>query len=116
MIVRFVDVVSALCTALALHHEPSISGQPRCYNHVSRFVLKQVENIPTHVQMPLILATYLFGLSSILFFGLPFTHLNQGQRLAWITRWKGAALSPFRDFVRFYEGLSLFVLYSESNV
>lgn len=108
-------IVSALCTTLALQARPPEGAVPRCYNRVTRFVLGQFSNTPFHMRAPLTLAIYLFGYSSVLFYGKPFTLLCQRRREAWVARWKAASLSPFRDFVRYFEGLSLFLLYSENH-
>lgn len=110
---RIESIVSALCTTFLLailgnERDDQVSG-----NSVTRFVLKQFELSPNHVRVPLSFAVLLFGYSCLPLYGSSFLGMNQAQRLSWVYRWKAARLSPIRDFVRYFEGLSTFFIYSE---
>ena len=107
------SIVSALCTTFLLAILNTGTDDRVSGNSVTRFVLKQFELSPNHVRVPLSFAVLLFGYSCLPFYGCSFLGMNQAQRLSWVYRWKAAHLSPFRDFVRYFEGLSTFFIYSQ---
>jgi choline dehydrogenase-like flavoprotein len=70
------------------------------------FVLAQHGRMPDYLRTPFVLATLFFNYAALLTAGKPFHNLSSEQQWKHIERARN--LGPFRDLMRFYEGLSVF--------
>ena len=105
-------VVSALaysfCEEAAAGHRDM--GAP--YNDVARFVAREEAAMPDHLRLGVRRATLAFDLASIPREGRRFHRLPQDRRIARLNRWRRSCFSACRDFIRFYQALSIYALYS----
>ena len=82
------------------------------YNDVVRFLEFEIARMPDHLRVPLRCVTVLFGLAGIIHLGGLFHRHDPQARIRQVRAWRTSRLRPCRDFIRFYEALSLLALYS----
>jgi choline dehydrogenase-like flavoprotein len=110
----FEGAVSALCYAFIKAHFGARAGAPGpAWNRTARFILDQHARMPDYLRFPLTLLTLLF----VHWSGFPrlgsYRALNSERRWDRIQRMRGSKLGPFRDLIRFYEGLTVFGFHAE---
>ena len=110
----FEAAVSALCYSFIRAHFGARAGEPGPHwNNAVRFVLAQHARMPDYLRLPLQVLTLLF----VRWSGFPrlgsYRDLDQDRRWARIARMRGSILGPFRDLIRFYEGLAIFGFHEE---
>jgi hypothetical protein len=109
----FKNTVSSLCYAI-IKNKQLLENNSSCFPHnqVVNFVLKQHQNMPDYLRLPILILT--LGLNSYSFFqkGKLLTSLSTGLRCQYLDQWKQSSFSPLRDLMRFYESLTVFAWYS----
>jgi choline dehydrogenase-like flavoprotein len=105
----FENAVSALCYAFIRAHFGERAGAPGVrWNRTVGFVLDQHGRMPDYLRLPLKFLTLAF----VYWSNLPRLRSYRGvdPDLRWkrIERMRGSTVGPFRDLVRFYEGLTVF--------
>jgi choline dehydrogenase-like flavoprotein len=105
----FANAVSALCYSFIRAHFAERAGEPGPHwNRTVRFVLDQHDRMPDYLCLPLQILTLLF----VHWSGLPrigsYRAVDPDRRWRWIERMRGSKVGPFRDLIRFYEGLTVF--------
>jgi hypothetical protein len=110
----FENAVSALCYAFIRAHFGERSGEPGArWNRTVRFVLDQHGRMPDYLRLPLKVLTLLF----IHWSNLPrlgsYRALDPEQRWRRIERMRRSIVGPFRELIRFYEGLTVFGFHAE---
>ncbi len=110
----FQGAVSALCYSFIRAHFGARAGAPGpAWNSTVRFVLAQHGRMPDYLRFPFKVLTLLF----VAWSGLPrlgsFRDLDPDQRGTRIERMRKSLLGPFRDLIRFYEGLTIFGFHEE---
>lgn len=115
MIARaFENAVSALCYSFIRAHFGERAGGPGArWNRTVRFVLDQHGRMPDYLRLPLKILTLLF----VRWSGLPrlgsYRAVAPDRRWRRIERMRSSVVGPFRDLVRFYEGLTVFGFHDE---
>jgi choline dehydrogenase-like flavoprotein len=110
----FENAVSALCYAFIRQHFGARAGAPgRAWNGAVRFVLAQHARMPDYLRLPLRLLTLAFVHWSTFPRLGSYRALDPDQRWSRIARMRRSALGPFRDLIRFYEGLAIYGFYEE---
>ncbi len=110
----FEGAVSALCYAFIRAHFGARAGEPGPrWNDTVRFVLAQHARMPDYLRLPLQVLTLLF----VHWSGFPrlgtYRNLDPDRRWSRIVRMRRSMLGPFRDLIRFYEGLTIFGFHGE---
>ncbi|MFZ1101792.1 MAG: GMC family oxidoreductase [Hyphomicrobiaceae bacterium] len=105
----FEGAVSALCYAFIRAHFGARAGAPgAAWNRSVRFVLNQHARMPDFLRLPLKILTLLF----VRWSGFPrlgtYRYLDADRRWGRIERMRRSRLGPFRDLIRFYEGLTIY--------
>lgn len=103
----FEQAVTALCHSFIREHYGARAGVPGpAWERTVRFVLAQHARMPDYLRLPFLAATLVFNYGAIAAYARPFHRLQEAPRwrhIAFMRR-----LGPFRDLMRFYEGLSVF--------
>src|ERR1700741_2411533 len=104
----FEGAVSALCYSFIAAHFGGRAGAPGpARNPPVRFVLDQHGRMPDYLRLPLKILTLLF----VHWSGFPrlgsYRYLDADRRWGRIERMRRSVLGPFRDLIRFYEGLTI---------
>ena len=76
------------------------------------FLQCKLRDMPGYLSTPIIMMTLMFDLFGIVLAGRPFRSMTPAQRARQVRLWKNSPISVLRDFIRFYESLSLFAYYS----
>jgi choline dehydrogenase-like flavoprotein len=110
----FEGAVSALCYAFIRAHFGARAGAPGpAWNRTVRFVLDQHARMPDYLRLPLKALTLLF----VPWSGFPrlgtYRYLDADRRWSRIERMRRSILGPFRDLIRFYEGLTIYGFHDE---
>src|SRR5262245_7754879 len=110
----FENAVSALSYSFIRGHFGARAGEPGPrWNRTVRFVLDQHGRMPDYLRLPLKILTLLF----IHWSNLPrlgsYRALDPDRRWRRIERMRSSVLGPFRDLIRFYEGLTVFGFHTE---
>jgi choline dehydrogenase-like flavoprotein len=105
----FEGAVSALCYAFIRAHLGARAGEPGPkWNNTVRFILAQHSRMPDYLRFPLQVLTLLF----VHWSGFPrlgsYRSLDPDRRWSRIERMRRSIFGPFRDLIRFYEGLAIF--------
>jgi choline dehydrogenase-like flavoprotein len=110
----FDGAVSALCYSFIRAHFGARAGEPGPrWNDTVRFVLAQHARMPDYLRLPLQVLTLLF----VHWSGFP--RLGSCRSLDPDSRWRrtahmrGSMFGPFRDLIRFYEGLAIVGFHEE---
>lgn len=104
---RFERTVAALCYAFIRERYGMRASEPDAsWDRTVDFVLRQHARMPDYLRAPFIAATLFFNYASLLTRGGVFYRLAPGQ--CWKHIEFARKLGPFRDLMRFYEGLSIF--------
>src|SRR5262245_47804660 len=110
----FENAVSALCYAFIREHFGARAGVPgRAWNGAVRFVLAQHARMPDYLRLPLRILTLAFVYWSAFPHLGSYRVLDPDRRRSRIARMRRSVLGPFRDLIRFYEGLAIFGFYEE---
>jgi len=113
------DIVSSLVhSAAPAHAGPNCPPLDPPYNDITRFVLQQQARLPDYLRSPIKLATLGFDLLGCLRTGRLFHSRSAPIRACQIAAWKNSNWGFQRDFIRYYESLATFALYSrqQSNI
>jgi choline dehydrogenase-like flavoprotein len=110
----FENAVSALSYSFIRGHFGARAGEPGPrWNRTVRFVLDQHGRMPDYLRLPLKVLTLLF----VHWSNLPrlgsYRALDPDRRWRRIERMRSSVLGPFRDLIRFYEGLTVFGFHTE---
>jgi choline dehydrogenase-like flavoprotein len=110
----FEGAVSALCYAFIRAHFGARAGAPGpSWNNTVRFVLAQHGRMPDYLRLPFQVLTLLF----VRWSGFPragsYRNLDPDRRWSRIDRMRSSLLGPFRDLIRFYEGLAILGFHEE---
>jgi len=110
----FEGAVSALCYAFIRAHFGARAGEPGPHwNNTVRFVLAQHARMPDYLRLPFQVLTLLFVHCS----GFPrpgsYRSLDPDRRWSRIVGMRRSILGPFRDLIRFYEGLAILGFHEE---
>jgi hypothetical protein len=82
----------------------------------TRFVVVEVESIPTFLRLPYLLAIVGFQLVSLLRYGLPFTRLSAEKQRAYVALWTDSPIGVMRDFLKLIRGCSLLAYFDHPEV
>jgi hypothetical protein len=106
------NTISALVYELsALYGGPPRETYP-CYNDVIRFVVEQMDRMPSFLALAIRAATMVFGASRLLRDGSLFHRReSQGRRIQ-VDAWRRSKLGPCQDLMKFYGSLVVLALYS----
>ena len=110
----FEGAVSALCYSFIRAHFGARAGAPGpAWNRTVRFVLDQHARMPDYLRLPLKVLTLIF----VRWSGFPrlgsYRDLDADRRGGRIEGMRRSVLSPFRDLIRFYEGLTIYGFHEE---
>jgi choline dehydrogenase-like flavoprotein len=109
----FENIVTAICTSfIRARYGDAAARNEALVRDAANFVLAQRARMPDYLRLPFFGATLFFGLSSLLTGAGTFHRLTTEKQLKHIRIAK--KLGPFRDLMRFYEGLSIFA-YGEAS-
>jgi choline dehydrogenase-like flavoprotein len=110
----FENAVSALCYAFIRAHFGERAGAPSLrWNNTVRFVLAQHARMPDYLRFPLKVLTLVFVYWSSLPVPRSLCALDPDRRWQRIEGMRTSRVAPFRDLVRFYEGLTLLGFHAE---
>jgi hypothetical protein len=84
-------------------------------NDAVRFVVAQVERMPDHLRLGIVVLTWLFDQSARASTLRPFHALAPEARARHVDAWRSARLAPMRRLVRFYESLAVFGWYASRD-
>jgi choline dehydrogenase-like flavoprotein len=111
------DSVSALVYSIAKNYadlkQPNL-GPP--YNDLTEFVLLQQSQLPDFLRWPMRALTLGFDMLGCFRTGHCFHSQHVPNRARQIAAWKKSKLSFQRDFIRYYESLAAFSLYSRDEL
>src|SRR5271166_2356935 len=103
----FRRIVPALVESLTPPSDGVVPGN--MVQNVARFICQQHRRMPDYLRVPFLLLTLLFDLWPLLRGkSQPFHCLSLAERQRQILAWRCSRLGFRRDFVRFYEGLTVF--------
>ena len=110
----FEGAVSALCYAFIRAHFGARAGEPGPpWNNTVRFVLAQHARMPDYLRLPFQVLTLLL----VHWSGFPrpgsYRNLDPDRRWSRIARMRRSIFGPFRDLIRFYEGLAILGFHEE---
>lgn len=110
--------VLAGIAALLAPEQPRLDGatQSRVSRYVTRFVALQVENIPTYLRVPYLVAITGFQWLPVLRYGRRFLDLPVEAQRNYLALWSDGPLGPMRDFVRLVRGCALLAYYDHPDV
>jgi hypothetical protein len=107
----FRRVVAALVETLTLPVDGAVPAS--VVREATWFVCRQHEHMPDYLRWPFLLLTLLFDLWPLLRGrARRFQYLKPADRQHQVTAWRCSRLGFRRDFIRFYEGLSVFAVHS----
>ena len=110
------DVISALAYSFAQPHaEPGRADLQPPYNDLARFIVRQQEQLPDYLRVPMRAASLGFDLAGVFRAGLPFHTQPPAKRWRQVQAWKNSHLAFRRDLMRYYESLALLALYSRQG-
>jgi choline dehydrogenase-like flavoprotein len=104
----FHDTVSALAYSFAAT-DPSF--QPP-FNDLTEFILEQYSQMPDYLRGPMLAAAFGFDSAGFLNGCKPFHRQPRDIRQKQIASWKNSHSSFKRDFIRYFESLATFALFS----
>jgi len=111
--VNFQYTVSALVYSLVYDRcTGAETTEPFLDNEVVRFVLAQYFRSPDFMRPPLRALTLVFDAWPLLTRGRTFHRLTSAHRIRQIDRWRTSRIAAMRDFIRYYEGLTIFGWYA----
>lgn len=102
----FQKIAEALCESFLRERYGIAAANRDAIRDASGFVLAQHARMPDYLRLPFFGATLIFGLSALVMRGAPFHRLNGEKRQQHIRLMR--RIGPFRDLMRFFEGLSVF--------
>jgi hypothetical protein len=108
----FENTVSALVYELCALHGATPRETYPCYNDVVRFVLEQLDRMPSFLALPTRAATMAFGASRLLLEGSFFHQRESQRRRLQVETWRRSKLGPCQDLMKFYASLVVLALYS----
>ncbi len=104
----FESTVEAICYSVALELclQGRVDGTIDC-NRVAGFTIAQVHRMPDFLRLGIMVFTLLFSLQALVTAGAPFQSLGHARRWQHFLNWKHSRLGFRRDFVRFFESLTV---------
>ena len=112
----FKKTVAAICYSIARARcEPQAGELARRHPDLVRFLIDQQSRMPDYLRVPFRAAVLLFDVAGLVHGGRLFHAQSHDRRWRQIEAWRTAPLSPFRDFIRFYESLIVYHWYSDSE-
>ena len=113
----FSATASALVWSLArVHAPPGDSAYAPPYNDLTRFVLEQHARLPDYLGGPMTAAALAFDLAGCRSGGKPFHAQLPENRQRQIAAWRSSPAGFQRDFIRYFESLTLLALFSRTSV
>ena len=94
----------------ALGGEPFVKAS--CLESTSSLILRKVQAMPVWLKWPVFILTFLFDISGILSTGRLFQAQSFSQQVRTVGLWQDSRIKVFRDFIKFYEKLTLFIYFS----
>ncbi|MEQ9379368.1 MAG: hypothetical protein RJP95_00780 [Pirellulales bacterium] len=110
---RLEEIVAALCQTLIAERAAEEDQQELLDQQVAEFVTGQVAHMPGFLRLPMVVLTFAFDYWGVLRRGRRFSRQSFENRHRQIASWRGSRVGPCRDFVEFYESLTVFGWYSE---
>jgi len=105
--------VSAIAYTLAREHAGGEGERLQApFNDVARFLEYELAHLPDYLRPIVKALTVFFDVAGIIHLGGLFHRQEPNERLRQVKAWRSSRLSPCREFIRFYEALSLFALHS----
>jgi hypothetical protein len=110
--------VVAAVVELLLPPFPALEAQVRVavVGEATRFAIAQIENIPTFLRLPYLLAITGFQWLAVLRFGRPFLRLPRPRQDAYLALWSDSPIAPMRDFVRLIRGCVVLAYFDHPEV
>jgi hypothetical protein len=99
-------------TVVALVH--TLAARPYIVNE-HRFVLRQCLAMPDFLSLAMRMLTISFAVYIIITHLMPFHRLSLKERIRVLARLQNSRITVCRDFVRFYQTLTLFSIASEKD-
>ena len=99
---------------------PAPALQPEARKRVAaaatRFVVIEVESIPTFLRLPYLFAILGFQLLSVARYGVAFTGLPAEKQNAYVGLWTNSPIGVMRDFLKLIRGCSLLAYFDHPEV
>lgn len=110
--------VVAAIVELLLPPFPALEAQARLgvVGEATRFAIAQIENIPTFLRLPYLLAITGFQWLAVLRYGRPFLRLSRPRQDAYLALWSDSPIAPMRDFVRLIRGCVVLAYFDHPEV
>ena len=83
---------------------------------MTRFVLAQEKKMGDLFRLPFRLLNFTFVCHSLLTHGTFFHRLSREEKRRQISIWRRSGVAICRDFIRFYEGFTVFALHSPKSI
>jgi hypothetical protein len=106
------NTITALVYDLSALYDGPDAGPYPAYNDVVRFVMAQLDRMPSFLALAIRLATAGFGCSRLLTDGSLFHRRDAQRRRAQLDAWKRSRLGPCQDLMKFYSSLVVLAVYS----
>lgn len=107
----FQKTVRAFAEAILEEYGPAEGIPEPRKNAVVAFVLSETVRIPDYQKTPGLFFTIAFSFLHVFLSGRTFADLGLARRQRWIRFWKKAPIGLCRDFVRYFEILTLMALF-----
>ena len=111
---HFESIVSALGYSLAREQASEDLHEPP-YNDVVRFLLLATSRMSDFLRPPMVVLTILFNLAGLLHSRRLFHRQSHLSRPRQIQSWRTSRFGFCRDFIKFYEGLAVYVLFARQK-
>ncbi len=109
IISQLVEII--LSNALGDQYAIDLASQ----NQTSEILFNKILLMPQYLALPMIILALIFDGYGIIFTGKRFYSQSASQRSKQYHQWKNSKLGIFRDFILFFDRLSLFVYFSLSK-
>lgn len=87
---------------------------PASQNQTSKILFDKILLMPQFLALPMIILTLLFDLCGILSAGKRFCNQSTNKRNKQYHQWRNSKLTICRDFIVFFDRLSLFIYFSNT--
>ncbi len=112
----FESTVQAICYSVVVELclQGRVDGSIEC-NRVAEFALGQVGRMPDFLRLAIVALTLLFSIQTVCTTGSTFLSLDHSRRWQHFLNWKHSRLGFRRDFVRFFESLTVLAWHSRPS-
>lgn len=107
--------ISAMVRALLAIHGESNSSSSARFHDVLQFVLDQLDRMPWFTRFAVKTMTLYFALTGSIYSRPTFPGGAENSCRKHLEAWSRSTLRPCRDFVKFYAGMVVLSLYSDSR-